>query len=437
MLNTLTPAHAVPSRSTTPPPVESLEPRRYLAYGPDLLAEGGSGQGLVYDDVQLRQSAPAGPPAGVVMSGVIYDDLDMDASLDPGEPGIPGLTVYVDEGPRNGVFDAGEVNTTSGAGGQYEFNDLPNKIVRVRQVVPAGRRITQPAPGYYDFNPFIDIPSNIYHFGNAPAATVMGRRVFYNNSAFDGADPAANSKDDAAIATDKRALLPGQSATFANYTSYFRGINGVMVDVAGLPPDATLSADDFAFRTGNDSNPAGWAAGPAPANVTVRRGAGANGSDRVTITWRDYNPLDLSPLPQAVAGRWLQVTVLANADTGLTSPDVFYFGNAPGESGNSPTSALVNSVDEAGARHHPRGASNPAPVTWRWDYNRDRRVNRTDQLVARTNRTTAATALRLITVPPAAVAPAARATSALRPVDVFALTRNSPFRRHDDQELLD
>ena len=67
------------------------------------------------------------------------------------------------------------------------------------------------------------------------AATVAGRYIFYNRSSFDGADPAATAGDDAAIALDKLALLPGQAATFDSVTTYSRGINGVMIDVAGLP----------------------------------------------------------------------------------------------------------------------------------------------------------------------------------------------------------
>ncbi|NIM48763.1 MAG: hypothetical protein GTO22_05815, partial [Gemmatimonadales bacterium] len=84
----------------------------------------------------------------------------------------------------------------------------------------------------------------------ATTAEVVGRYVFYNDSAFDGDDPAAGAEDDNAIATDKTALLPGGTATFANYTSYSRGINGIMVDIAGLPAGDTLDADDFAFRVG-------------------------------------------------------------------------------------------------------------------------------------------------------------------------------------------
>src|SRR5205085_11330617 len=87
-------------------------------------------------------------------------------------------------------------------------------------------------------------------------SSISGRRVFYNESSFDGNDPAANALDDGAIAPDKVALLPGGTATFANYTSYYRGINGIMVDVAGLA--GTPTAGDFTFRIGNDDSPGAW-----------------------------------------------------------------------------------------------------------------------------------------------------------------------------------
>jgi hypothetical protein len=65
--------------------------------------------------------------------------------------------------------------------------------------------------------------------------TVKGRWVFYNNSFFDGVTPGADVLDDSAIAPDKSALLPGGVATFANYTSYRRGLNGIMI---GYRPSA-------------------------------------------------------------------------------------------------------------------------------------------------------------------------------------------------------
>src|SRR5207302_81193 len=105
---------------------------------------------------------------------------------------------------------------------------------------------------------------------------------------------------------DKQALLPGQTATFANYTSFDKGLNGLMIDVSGLPGGAMLSAEDFTFKTGNDMNPGGWSVAPQPASITVRASAGAGGSSRVSIIWPDG----------AIQNEWLQVTVKVDAQTG-------------------------------------------------------------------------------------------------------------------------
>lgn len=47
----------------------------------------------------------------------------------------------------------------------------------------------------------------------------------------------------------------------------------------------------------------------------------------------------------AVKKQWLQVTVLPTPATGLAQPDVFYFGNALGETGNSVADARVTGAD--------------------------------------------------------------------------------------------
>ena len=101
--------------------------------------------------------------------------------------------------------------------------------------------------------------------------------IFYNNSAWDDRGGAANAADDNAIAPDKVALRPGIKATFANYTSYDKGINGLMIDLYGLPGTPTLN--DFLFRKGNDNKPYGndlndpaddWPWAPDPIAVAVR-----------------------------------------------------------------------------------------------------------------------------------------------------------------------
>jgi hypothetical protein len=215
---------------------------------------------------------------------------------------------------------------------------------------------------------------------------VVGRHVFYNHSYFDGNDPAVNEADDAAIATNKTALLPGQQAGFANYTSYHRGLNGLMIDILGLPGAVTLN--DFTFRVGNSDDLSTWTAAPAPAGFVIRAGAGASGSDRIVLTWND----------QAILGQWLQVIVHRD-NTGLQQDDVFYFGNAPGESGNSATNAFVDGMDFAGPRDNPRNFLNRAAITSPYDYNRDSFVDGTDMAIARDYHTNFVTALRLISPP--------------------------------------
>ncbi len=123
--------------------------------------------------------------------------------------------------------------------------------------------------------------------------------------------------------------------------------------------------------------------------MNVRRYEGVNGADRVTLIWPD----------NAIQKNWLLVTVLATENTTLAEPDVFYFGNAPGETGNSATDAKVNAFDMLGARDNPRSFLDPAPIDFAFDFDRDARVNAIDMLIARDNPTTFLSALKLITVP--------------------------------------
>jgi len=214
---------------------------------------------------------------------------------------------------------------------------------------------------------------------------IAGRHVFYNGSSFDGNDAAATAADDAAIAVDKTALLPGQTATGDNYTNYGAGINGLMVDVAMLPPDVVPSASDFRFRMGNVADPAAWGAAPQPIEVTLRRQTGAGRSDRITLVWAD----------NAIRNQWLQVTVVGT-NLGLSGDDVFYFGNAVAEAGNSAADAQVTTTDLLLARNNPRSFLNPAAVDFPYDYNRDGRVTTTDVLLARNNQTNFINRLRLL-----------------------------------------
>jgi len=208
---------------------------------------------------------------------------------------------------------------------------------------------------------------------------VLNRRIFYNQSAFDGNNAAANSLDDAAIAADKVAYLPGGgTASFANISSYTRGINGVMIDVSSN--HGTLSANDFIFRVGTNNVPSSWSVGPAPSSVLVRSGAGVAGSDRVELVWGANAPKNT----------WLEVIFKGNdavggfnTNTGLSSSNVFFFGNRIGDDGSgSPTLAVTSLIDEQSARAHFGGG---ATVTNLHDYDRSGVVSGADAQTARNN----------------------------------------------------
>ncbi len=208
----------------------------------------------------------------------------------------------------------------------------------------------------------------------APSSSIAGRHIFYNNSKFDGNTPGVSTSDDDAIATDKAALLPGDTVGFANMTSYSRGINGIMVDVTGARPD--IGVEDFYFQIGDNADaddPSSWSTAPAPTVVSVRAGAGVAGSDRVEILWADG----------AITDKWLRVNVLSTFHTGLAAVDVFFFANKIGETGDISGNYFVTGLaDELAARDN---TAIGVPVTNVYDFNRDGIVGLSDQLIARNN----------------------------------------------------
>ncbi len=219
------------------------------------------------------------------------------------------------------------------------------------------------------------------------SATVLGRYVIYNGSKFD------SSTDSAAIATDKSALLPGATATFSNVTSYEKGVNGIIIDVKNLAYPNALSAADFTFRVGDEDDVSAWATAPTPKSISVEKGAGVNGSYRITIVWADG----------AIKNQWLHVILKATTNTGLASADAFYFGNLVGESGDD---LAISAADESAARTNRTGFS-AAAIANRYDFNRDGKVNATDELIARNNLGEALTTF----VAPTTSAPTAVATT--------------------------
>jgi len=306
------------------------------------------------DTYEVPQAEPleVGPDAGV-----LANDVDPDGSPQP-------LTAELMDPARHGQL-------TLHADGSFVYAPEP----------------TWSGPDSFTYRPFDGL-----EYGEVttaalevlPRPTVLQRCVFYDHSTFD--DPLRGGTDDDAIAPDKQPLLPGQRAGFANYTSYVHGINGVMIDVAHLPA-GTLTDDDVQLRVGNSDDTGTWASCPETPIVTVRRGAGIAGSDRITLALPDG----------AVVNQWLQVALRATESTGLATDDVFYFGNAVADCGDSPTDTWVTEGDEAAARSNATSFFRPAGPDNRYDYNRDGRVDGFDQALARNQPTASGNCLRLIT----------------------------------------
>ena len=243
----------------------------------------------------------------------------------------------------------------------------------------------------------------------AVQASVAGEDIFYFDSALDGNATSPSSADDNAIATNKSALLPGQTATSANFTNFASGINGIDVDINGLANPSALSASDFQFIAGNSSTPSSWAAAPAPKAILVRPGAGVGGSTRVELVWANG----------AIVDEWIQVTVLADANTGLAKPFVFYFGNLAGDANFD---GVVNIGDFQVIQNN-----YDLPGSWtQGDFTGDGTVNILDFVVLQNNYNDS---LTLFTTPVQAniVLASSSANSSVNP---FLVDTTSPDQRH-------
>jgi len=223
---------------------------------------------------------------------------------------------------------------------------------------------------------------------NVATSGVVNRQVFYNRST-SSVFGNGSGNPTAAIDSSKSALLLGGTASFNNYTNYSRGLNGLIVDIAGL---VSATSADFQFATWNGISATGFAATGATPTISVLPGAGASGASRVKIEFPD----------NSIRNTWLRVTVLANVNTALTNNDVFYFGNAVGDVnvGNlagPQVTVRTNEADTTAVRKNQSLNANSAGIANVFDVNKDGRVNAIDTAIVRQSQTS--NALRTFTAP--------------------------------------
>jgi hypothetical protein len=224
----------------------------------------------------------------------------------------------------------------------YDFN-------RDGKVDTIDELITRAAAGHA--LPEFGAPDNSSSNPAGPAAvSVAGRYVYYGQTPRQGDF----------WASDKTVLLPSQTATFANVTSYVEGINELVLDVVN--GTGSYSGSDFVFRVGQLETTQDWALAPLPTSVTTVAGGGAGGSSRVTVRWASGS----------IVNEWLQVNFRPAGDT-------FYVGNLVGA-----TNALtVTAEDEEAVRSRFSWLGAEEPGTSAWDFNHDGKVDAIDALIAR------------------------------------------------------
>jgi hypothetical protein len=168
--------------------------------------------------------------------------------------------------------------------------------------------------------------------------TVSARVVVPNQKIYHKGSSFAASGVDAALDPGKVFARPGATArplSFANLVNGSAGLNGIVLDVAGLVSTA-LTAADFSFRMSPQgafneaaNPPSAWAAAPSPSAIVVTAGT-ATTPARVRLEWAD----------NAIANRWLQIVVRATAVTGLDTAEIFYVGHLQGETNGAVSNGL-------------------------------------------------------------------------------------------------
>ncbi|HVX14507.1 MAG TPA: SdrD B-like domain-containing protein [Pirellulales bacterium] len=77
--------------------------------------------------------------------GTVFNDLNDNGKLDSGEPGLPGVTVFVNE-DGTGKPDSSNPSTTTDANGRFIFSGLSAGSYTVEEVIPTDHGVTLTTP---------------------------------------------------------------------------------------------------------------------------------------------------------------------------------------------------------------------------------------------------------------------------------------------------
>ncbi len=114
----------------------------HLTDGTAMLPTGEASDGEVEDYIVSIIPTPG------TISGSVSNDFDGDGTLDAGEPGLGGWTVYIDAN-GNGRLDYSEASTTTAADGSFTLVDVIPGVYTIREIVKSGWEMTDPFDGYF------------------------------------------------------------------------------------------------------------------------------------------------------------------------------------------------------------------------------------------------------------------------------------------------
>ncbi len=247
------------------------------------------------------------------LTGVVFNDVNNNGGYD------------LNEGLGNIPVQIGANQPVTNAAGGWSLQVAPNMTHQV-DVQVNGTTITR-SVAVAQQNRQLDVSSNTsttrLDFGTwqIPSASVVASHVYHAGSAFDLPGNLSGALDGAKQLAREGSV--GLKLGLNHLINSTRGINGLVFDVLNLPA-STLTAADFQFQISPQGAfleavnlPVNWSAAPDPTTISVLPG----GTPRVVLKWPD----------QSIMNRWLRVTIKANANTGLTQPEVYYLGHLQGE----------------------------------------------------------------------------------------------------------
>jgi hypothetical protein len=216
------------------------------------------------DDTGWDLTAPPPPADNASVAGMAFNDVDADGVRDAGEATLANVRVYADA-DKDGVFDSTEKSALTDAAGNYKITGLAAGSHRVRQVLPAGFRVSSPAAGYHTVTLTAGQAVTARNFADTQKALISGTAFndLNGNARRDAGEPALASR---------RVFLDADKDGIFDSTE-----RSMLTDAAGNYAFKDLTAGTYRVR---EVLPAGWRR-TAPASnfydLTLASGGSATG----------------------------------------------------------------------------------------------------------------------------------------------------------------